>query len=452
MTGRRGRYNRAAMTADAPRTLGPGAPLVGEARVPGSKSLAQRALLAAALARGRSRLVGLPGSEDVRAALGAARALGAGVEEPAAGEALVTGRSPVDGPLAPAEPVRCGESATLARLVTAVLGLCGRPGAALRVEAAGSLLRRGSEPLLDALGGAGVRVTRLGAECWPLELVPARAPETVMLNGPVSSQELSGLLLALAALEAGPRGRSVLVLGGLPSEPYARMTAAVLERFGARFGAAGAEWRVAGPLEAPAEPVRIEPDASAAAVALAAGCLSGGEVCVAGFGEGSPQGDLAIVGALSELGCEASLEGGVLRARGFPTRAAELCCEDTPDLAPVLAALAGARALRAEPGAAPVRLSGLGTLNGKESRRVEVLAGGLEALGLAVLSDDDELSVGPGSAPRSGTPLVLDPRGDHRMAFAFALLSLVRPGLSVADPRCVAKSWPSFWEDLSALR
>ncbi len=452
MTGRRGRYNRAAMTADAPRTLGPGAPLVGEARVPGSKSLAQRALLAAALARGRSRLVGLPGSEDVRAALGAARALGAGVEEPAAGEALVTGRSPVDGPLAPAEPVRCGESGGPPPRGGAGPRGGGRARGARGGGGAGGRPRRGSEPLLDALGGAGVRVTRLGAECWPLELVPAPAPETVMLNGPVSSQELSGLLLALAALEAGPRGRSVLVLGGLPSEPYARMTAAVLERFGARFGAAGAEWRVAGPLEAPAEPVRIEPDASAAAVALAAGCLSGGEVCVAGFGEGSPQGDLAIVGALSELGCEASLEGGVLRARGFPTRAAELCCEDTPDLAPVLAALAGARALRAEPGAAPVRLSGLGTLNGKESRRVEVLAGGLEALGLAVLSDDDELSVGPGSAPRSGTPLVLDPRGDHRMAFAFALLSLVRPGLSVADPRCVAKSWPSFWEDLSALR
>ena len=439
--------------SESPRSLGPGRAIQGAVPVPGSKSLAQRFVLAAAVARGTTRLEGLPDSEDVAAALRAARSLGGRVEDLGGGSCRIEGSPDRTGVRAPDDPLDCGESATLARLATALLALAVEPGSRGELAARGSLLRRTSEPLVDALEAAGARLVSPGAGTWPLEVTATSAlPETVMLNGPVSSQELSALLLALAAHEAGPRGRSVLVLGGLPSEPYARMTAAVLERFGARFGAAGAEWRVAGPLEAPAEPVRVEPDASAAAVALAAGCLSGGEVRVEGFEERSLQGDLAIVEHLVALGCRAERVGGALVASGPPTRAAELDCEATPDLAPVLAAVAGAHALRAERGSEPTRLVGLGTLNGKESRRVEVLATGLAALGLAVEADEEELSIGSAEgAPVEGA-LVLDPHGDHRMAFAFGLLSLVRPGLSVADPGCVAKSWPGFWEDLAPSR
>lgn len=436
----------------APRGLSPELRIHGVVRPPGSKSLAIRALLAASLAEGRSLVRGVPASEDVAACVGVLEACGRIAGRPASDTIEVLGRAPAaDIGWGAVVPLDCGESGTLARLVTAVAGLCGAPGAPQRIEVRGTLLSRDSAPLFDALASVGVRIERDAGkrDGWPLILTPAAPPETVMLNTPVSSQELSGLLLALAALPAGPRGRSALVLGGLPSEPYARMTASVLEAFGARFGAAGSEWRVAGPLVAPEAGFEVEPDASAAAVVLAAGCLSGGTVRVQGFQERSTQGDVAIVEHLAAFGCEAAREGDALVACGFPSRAAELDLEDTPDLAPVLAAVAGAYALRTGGGAGTTTLTGLETLNGKESRRVEVLAEGLRALGVEVEGDDDELEIGPGPAPGSES-LALDAHGDHRMAFAFALLGLVRPGLSVADPGCVAKSWPSFWDDLAA--
>lgn len=444
--------NAADGSTHAPRGLSPELRIHGVVRPPGSKSLAIRALLAASLAEGRGEVRGVPESEDVVACLGVLEACGLVAGRPAPDVVVVQGRppSPEAGWGAP-QPLVCGESGTLARLVTAVAGLCGAPGVAQRIEVQGTLLTRDSGPLFDALASVGVRIARDAGkrDGWPLTLTPTAPPETVMLNTPVSSQELSGLLLALAAHPAGPRGRSALVLGGLPSEPYARMTASVLEAFGARFGAAGSEWRVAGPLVAPQAGFEVEPDASAAAVALAAGCLSGGTVRVEGFQERSTQGDVAIVEHLAAFGCEAAREGDALVARGFPSRAAELDLEDTPDLAPVLAAVAGAYALRAGGAARATTLTGLETLNGKESRRVEVLADGLRALGVEVDSTDDELVIGPVNTPGTA-PLVLDPHGDHRMAFAFALLGLVRPALRVEDPGCVAKSWPSFWDDLAA--
>jgi 3-phosphoshikimate 1-carboxyvinyltransferase len=114
----------------------------------------------------------------------------------------------------------------------------------------------------------------------------------------------------------------------------------------------------------------------------------------------------------------------------------------------VLAAVAAVAALDGHAS----RLAGLGTLEGKESPRRSGLAGALGALGLAVLSDAGTLAIGPapGVSARRTAPLVLDPRGDHRMAFAFALLGLAWPALCVADPGCVDKSWPGFWEELGA--
>jgi len=121
-----------------------------------------------------------------------------------------------------------------------------------------------------------------------------------------------------------------------------------------------------------------------------------------------------------------------------------------PDLAPVLAPVAAAASLRAPQERAWSELLGLGTLPGKESSRIDVLANGLQACGFQVESGPDRLRIGPPRG-RTGAARTLDPHGDHRMAFAFALLGLVRPGVLVADPACVAKSWPGFWTALRSL-
>ncbi|MEM9803233.1 MAG: hypothetical protein AAGA20_23140, partial [Planctomycetota bacterium] len=212
--------------------------------------------------------------------------------------------------------------------------------------------------------------------------------------------------------------------------------------------AEGETFTVHGPLFAPREPIHCEADASSAAVALAAGVLSGGdEVVVEGVGLGSRQPDVAIVSALQAFGCDGSASSDDrLSVRGVPTRGATIDCSGTPDLAPVLAAVG---AYVARKGLGQTELVGLETLPGKESSRIDVLRQGLSALGLEVDADERSLRIAPGR-PREEANLVLDPMGDHRMAFAFALLSLFEDDVRTAEPGCVAKSWPSFWRDLES--
>ena len=433
-----------------PRGLTPACRRAGPLRVPGSKSVAQRAVVMAALADGPTRLTGLPESDDVRAALAAVQALGTTVAQAGGRTCTVDGRIP--GPDAgwggPGEPcAQAGESGTAARLVTAAAGLCARAGASVVVDAAGSLLSRGSPALLAALEEAGVGVEPLGPrpDGWPVRLVPVGPPSEVRLVRPTSSQEVSGLLIALAAW---PDEIRLLVEGSIPSAPYVDLTCRLLEHFGVVVveepGPGRTTFHVPGPLESPLDPFLVEPDASAAAVALAAGCLSGGGVQVRGLTLTSPQGDVRVIEHLRALGIEAGEERGALFATGRPTSGAVLDLSGEPDLAPPLAAVAAAAALAGH----RTHLGGLGTLPGKESSRIEVLAQGLAAVGLRVEAGDDYLTVGPGSLTPG--PLVLEPRGDHRMAFAFALLGLLRGEVRVGDPGCVAKSWPTFWEDLEA--
>jgi len=273
------------------------------------------------------------------------------------------------------------------------------------------------------------------------------APEALLLTEPGSSQEVSALLLTLAAW---PGERRLEVRGAIPSRPYVDLTVGVLASFGVGVdetvtSSPGGEFRVTGTLRAPDAPLAIEPDASGAAVALAAGCLSGGRVEIDGLTLDSPQGDTRVVEHLRAFGCAAGQAGEALYAEGRPTRGALLDLSGEPDLAPPLAAVAAGAAQGV---GARSRLEGLGTLPGKESSRIEVLAEGLARLGFAVRADDESLEVGPGEP--SDEAALLDPRGDHRMAFAFALLGLLRAGVEVGDAGCVAKSWPTFWSDLAA--
>ncbi len=249
---------------------------------------------------------------------------------------------------------------------------------------------------------------------------------------------------------------ALLGLGVLPLllVPALALTIGLLATFGVTVtSATEAEERrfvVRGPLQAPRAPLVLEPDASSAAVALAAACLSGGELRIPGLTHASLQGDVRIVAHLAAFGCVAYAEAEGLRAHGFPTRGAELELAGEPDLAPVLAVVAAGAALRH--GASSV-LRGLGTLPGKESDRLSVLALGLAQVGLALEVGADSLRIARGTARAEGlgADVLLDPRGDHRMAFAFALLGLLVPGVGVREPQCVAKSWSSFWSDLERL-
>ncbi len=417
----------------------------GAVRVPGSKSIAQRAVVLAALCPGRTRLAGLPDGDDVVSALSLAAAAGARVERLAPAARAIDGRPP--GPhrgWRADPPLSAGESGTLARLATAAFAFCGDAGRAGTIEVRGTLSKRASPALFEALRGAGVRTDPADAARWPVRITPIGPPHEVVLSNPSSSQEVSALLVALAAW---PGEATLVVRGDIPSRPYLALTVAALAQFGAHVVEEAADgvarFHVRGPLRAPDAPLAVEPDASAAAVALAAGCLSGGEVAFAGVTRRSLLGAARIVEHLSAFGCEACASDDSLRARGVPVRAADVDLAGEPDLAPVIAAVAARAALEC---GGTSRLAGLGTLPGKESSRIDVLAAGLSACGFAASATRDALSIGLGKVGAPAAPLAS--HGDHRMAFAFALLGLSVDGVRVADPGCVAKSWPGFWDDL----
>jgi 3-phosphoshikimate 1-carboxyvinyltransferase len=345
-------------------------------------------------------------------------------------------------------PLDVGESGTLARLATALVAFASAPGERWTIRARGSLLFRKSAALFQALASNGVRLAQQNLPgTWPVELVAAEPPEELELARPQSSQEVSALLIALAA---HPGTRTLVVRGTIPSEPYLAMTERLLARFHAEVLRSGTDDRrrfsVRGPLVAPGSLLMLEPDASSAAVVLAAACLSGGEVRVPGLGRASLQGDVRVVEHLAAFGCDARCEDEALSARGYPTRAAELDLAGEPDLAPVLAVVAAAAA-RAGGGTSFLR--GLGTLPGKESDRLGGLVAMLGALGYEATAGADLLAIGPGT--RKSFPEPLDPRADHRMVFAGALLGLLEPGVRCRSPQVVAKSWTSFWGDLEGL-
>lgn len=451
MSAGRGAYNSRAMGAQAsvggPAGFEPGGVVRGVFRPGGSKSLAQRALLAAAVARGETRLGGLTADADCAAAVALVGDLGVpcGARD---GLQHVEGRPPGAGALRAGRALGVGESGTLARLATALVALASTPGERWTLRARGSLLFRRSPALFAALERAGVELLQQNLPgTWPVELCAVEPPGRIELVRPQSSQEVSALLLALAA---HPAPRELLVHGPIPSEPYLGMTARLLQRFQARVvrEQAGevAHFRVHGPLVAPGAVLALEPDASSAAVVLAAACLSGGEVRVAGLGHDSLQGDVRVVEHLAAFGCEARREAEALSARGFPQRGAELDLVGEPDLAPVLAVVAAAAARRT--GARSV-LRGLATLPGKESDRLGGLGELLAKAGFSVEVGADALVIAPGPRPAQVAPF--DPRGDHRMAFACALLGLFEPGIRCRTPEVVAKSWASFWEDLAGL-
>jgi 3-phosphoshikimate 1-carboxyvinyltransferase len=436
-------------------------PLHIERATPGSKSIAQRVLLAAAASRFETSIGNLPRGGDVDAARRVARALRGS-------------RGPVY-----LEP---GESGTLARLTAGLAGL-GPVGRTVTIGASGTLVTRPSEPLFRALHEAGTRVDFRGRPmCFPVRLRPGPAPRRVELRSPVSSQEVSGLLLGLAALGGE---RELLVHGEVPSKPYVAITLDVLSRFrvvgaddrnsigwsdsrmgasssrGGGYGLTGERFLLRGPLSSPTGTLDVEPDASSAAVLLAAACISGGRASIPGLRYTSVQGDVLVAHHLQAFGCATSapdvvasladrLAGqpgevsGMLDAEGPVAHGATVDLSGEPDLAPPLAAVAACAALRH---GAESELTGLGALPLKESDRLAVLAEGLAAAGYEVERGPDRLRIGPGV--REVDECLLDPRGDHRMAFAFALLGLLRPGVRVSDPGCVGKSWPGFWEDMA---
>jgi len=408
-------------------------PIAAGVRPPGSKSETIRALAAATLAQGRSRLHGALRAEDSAAMIGVARALGAAVDDRSDPWA-------VDGTggrlTARAAPLDAFESGLTARIALVLAALA--EGTSV-IEGRGRLSVRPIGPLVEALRaqGAAVATTDRG--------LPATVTGRGGLKGgrvrvdcSRSSQFATALMLG-APLAAAPT--SVLLEGLCGSAGYLKATTRVMEAFGAPVTGAVARYDVANNGYRPADH-EIEPDASAAVYPLVAAAVTGGRVEICGLRADSEQPDVGVARRLSAMGCRVGEgeEGLTLDARGVDLGPIDADMSDAPD-----GALALATACCFARGES--RLSGLSSLRHKESDRLAALSRELSRLGARVSVVGDGLSIRPGTM-RGATAAS---HGDHRIAMSCALVGLVVEGVEIADPDVVNKTWPGYWDMLAEI-
>jgi len=395
--------------------LGPYTRAAGAVRLPGSKSISNRAQLLAALAGGGTELRGLLEADDTRVLR----------------EALATLGTPIR---ARSAELFLGNAGTAFRPLTAVLALL---GGEYRLSGTPRMHERPIGDLVDALRALGAKIDYLGREGYPpLAIHPgAVAPgQTVRVRGGVSSQYLSALLMALP-LAGGGR---IEVAGELISKPYVEITLALMRRFGVEVRRA--DWRrfdVPGAAYASPGVLQVEGDASSASYFLAAGAIGGGPVRVQGVGRGSIQGDVRFCEVLEATGARVALGEDWIEASGrAPLRAFDLDLNHIPDAAMTAAAMA----LFAD---GPCTVRNIASWRVKETDRIAAMAAELGKLGAGIEAGDDYLRV----TPRALRPdVAVDTYDDHRMAMSLSLASLGGVRVRVNDPECVAKTFPGYFQ------
>jgi 3-phosphoshikimate 1-carboxyvinyltransferase len=261
----------------------------------------------------------------------------------------------------------------------------------------------------------------------------------VRIRGDISSQFLSGLLLAAPYADTPLK---VLIEGELVSKPYVQMTLAVMKDFGVEVPTQGlAEFNVAAPRRYRGRNYGIEPDASAASYFWAAAAITQGEVTVEGLNQQSLQGDVAFCECLKQMGCEVQYGTTGTTVIGKPLHGVDINMNAISDTVQTL----GAVALFAE---GPTTIRGVGHIRHKETDRIGDLATELRKLGATVEVWEDGLRITPGKC----TGAAIDTYDDHRMAMSLALVGLVQDGVVINDPGCTAKTYPEYFQDLEKLR
>ncbi len=400
------------------------APLRGRASPPGSKSITNRALLLAALAKGQSRLTGALKSDDTARMAQALIAMGVGIEEPDSTSFVVTG----DGRLkAPDAPLFLGNAGTATRFLTAVAALA---KGTVVIDGDAHMRKRPIAPLVQALRALGVSIDA-PTGCPPVTVRGAAGVNggRVEIDAGLSSQYVSALLM-LAPCGRRPIDVALKGEGVIGARGYVDLTLAAMKTFGAEVEPiADGAWR-AQPSGYRAANLSIEPDASAATYLWAAERLTGGAI------------DLGVApGAFTQPD---ALAYAVISS--FPHMPAVIDGSQMQDAVPTLAVLAAFNAT-------PVRFTGIANLRVKECDRIRALSTELSRIRpRLVVEDRDDLLISSDPALAGQTlPARIETYSDHRIAMSFALAGLKIGGIAILDPDCVAKTWPDYWETLAAL-
>ncbi len=422
----------------------------GTLRLPGSKSISNRTLLLAGLARGATTLTGLLDSDDTRVMRDALEALGIRIESlDGVQDVRVRGVGAGRGFPVKRADIFLGNSGTSARSLAGVLALADGHYVLRGVP---RMHERPIGDLVAALEPAGARISWLGTPGFPpLAIAPRTllSPGTLRIRGDVSSQFVSAVLMALPW--AGEAAR-VEVEGELISRPYVELTLGLMERFGVavrREGWSAFEVAAGAGYVSPGE-VEVEGDASSASYFLAAGALGGGPVRMEGVGQASVQGDVHFARVVAAMGARVESGERWIESAGRPPLAPfDLDFNLIPDAAMTAAVMA----LFAT---GPCTLRNIASWRVKETDRIAAMATELRKFGAAVDEGPDWLRVAPPKeflAPRcADLPRVaVDTYDDHRMAMCFSLASFGPRPVAINDPGCVAKTFPGYFDAFRAL-
>jgi len=403
----------------------------GKITAPPSKSAAHRAVIAAALARGRSVIENVDMSDDIAATVRACEELGCGIRIQPAGRYNVLY---IDGGMGGYENARidCAESgSTLRFMIPVACALGGTP----EFTGRGRLPERPIGEYLKIFEAQRIPIYKPYDKNLPLKVYGSLRGGKYRIGGGVSSQYITGLLFALPLLEED----SVLdVDGELESKGYVDMTLDTLEKFGIRIGRQNGSYTVKGNQKYEPRDVKVEGDWSQAAFFIAAAALSGG-VTIDGLRGDSLQPDRAIIEIMKRMGARIERSENAVRVEKSALHGIEVDVSQCPDLVPPIAAAAA----YAE---GTTRIMGAARLRIKESNRLKALCDNLNGLGVKAEESSDSLTV-HGGGIKGGKA---DSFGDHRIAMALSVMAAGAP-VTIAGAECVNKSYPGFFEDLKSL-
>ena len=410
-----------------------GRQLSGCVQPPGSKSITNRALICAALADGESRLVRALESEDTQLMIDGLNLLGIGVTWEGR-DLLVRGSSDLS--LIDHKDVFVGNSGTTIRFLSS---LAAAIGGSYRFDGIERMRMRPIKDLADAFQQLGVKAICSETGCPPFEVISnGFLGGECFVRGDISSQYLSGLLMAAVAAS---EGIEVRVQGDLVSKPYVDITLSVMEAFGVPLDKR--EYRrfeIKKGLGYQATEYNIEPDASAASYFFAVAAVTGGTVTVEGLSKHALQGDVAFCDCLAEMGCTVQYDEACITITGGVLQGVDVDMNAISDTVPTLAVVA----LFAN---GPTNIRNVEHVRHKETDRITDLARELRKLGAKVDERQDGLTI----TPRELCGASVDTYNDHRIAMSFAVAGLMIKDVSINDPMCCEKTYPNFFTDLEKL-
>ena len=414
----------------------------GTITLPGSKSISNRTLLLAALSEGVTEIRDLLVSDDTQRMLEALQALGIKIEKLSETDWRVHGCSG-NIPNKNAD-LFLGNAGTAFRPLTAALALS---NGHYHLHGVPRMHERPIRDLVDALRQIGANIEYLGNEGFPpLKISPANVDvsKPIQIRGDVSSQFLTALLMALPLTG---KQATIEVVGELISKPYIEITLNLMAKFGVQIQRQ--DWQnfsiFANNFYVGQGLYFVEGDASSASYFLAAGVIGGGPVRLEGVHKDSIQGDIRFTDALRDMNAMISWHGNCLESEHHPNlslQAINLDCNHIPDAAMTLAILA----LFAE---GTTTLRNIASWRVKETDRIAAMATELRKVGAIVEEGSDYIKITP---PAQLTPnAVIDTYDDHRMAMCFSLISLGGVPITINDPKCVAKTFPNYFEEFAKI-